>query len=133
MKTNDIGLLLLTIKESSKGKIDGRVRLQKTMFLLEKLEGLPLTYEFKPHYYGPFSRELERDAELLKLLGYIVETPESLGEGLIRYSYMLSEKGIERAKELVDSNPELAEKLKETLDKFEQIPTQILVLMAKSV
>ena len=52
------------------GKLVGRTRLQKSVYLL-KLCGIDLGFDFEYHHYGPYSEELtiaSRDAEVLGLL-----------------------------------------------------------------
>src|SRR5262249_49914581 len=52
------------------GKLVGRTRLQKSVYLL-KLSGIDLGFDFDYHYYGPYSEELAvaaRDAEALDLI-----------------------------------------------------------------
>jgi uncharacterized protein YwgA len=52
------------------GKLVGRTRLQKSVYLL-KLCGIDLGFDFDYHYYGPYSEELAvaaRDAKALDLI-----------------------------------------------------------------
>jgi len=65
------------------GTVRGKTKLQKLIFLMQEdlRKHLPGEeyYDFKPYYYGPFSKELLDDAELLVLQG-LVEIREELVE-----------------------------------------------------
>lgn len=82
---------LLTILKHV-GKIEGRTRFQKMIFLGQEELGLPQLFDFSIHYYGPYSVELTRAIERLLSQGYIVEDVEEIGD-YIRYTYRLSERG----------------------------------------
>ena len=62
-----------TLKDNE--KIPSETHLQKEMFLLmkETIFSKSKEYEFKPHYYGPFSAELRDDLNLLVYKGLIDE------------------------------------------------------------
>jgi uncharacterized protein YwgA len=46
-------------------KVVGRTRLQKTVKLLQRL-GLPTSYNYSIHFYGPYSEDLQSDVTLLE-------------------------------------------------------------------
>ena len=67
MKREDMVAVLL---KASGGQLVGRVRLQKTAYLLDRL-GLESGFHYEYHHYGPFSRDLDNavaDAEAFELL-----------------------------------------------------------------
>jgi uncharacterized protein YwgA len=54
------------------GQLTGRVRLQKTVYLLDRL-GLNSGFEYDYHHYGPYSRDLDNAAADAKAFGLIEE------------------------------------------------------------
>jgi uncharacterized protein YwgA len=59
------------------GKIVGKTRLQKTVYLLQKLCNAE-AYSFEYHYYGPYSAELANDIDTASCMG-VVKTSERHG------------------------------------------------------
>ena len=76
------------------GGIDGRVKMQKIVYLL-KVMGYDLPYDdFRIHQQGPFSRAVACDTDTLRGAGILNEDPDELGntregEPIVRYSYSL--------------------------------------------
>lgn len=62
---------------ASRGKIVGKTRLQKTVYLLQKL-CKEEAYSFEYHYFGPYSAELANDIEMMSCMG-VVRTSERHG------------------------------------------------------
>src|SRR6266511_2402371 len=63
------------------GRLTGRARLQKAIYLLEQL-GLNTNFEFEYHHYGPFSRDLDNavaDAKAFHLIEEQFERRQSDG------------------------------------------------------
>jgi uncharacterized protein len=54
------------------GELTGRVRLQKTVYLLDRL-GLNSGFGFDYHHYGPFSRDLDNAVADAKAFGLVEE------------------------------------------------------------
>lgn len=80
--------------------IEGRTRLQKLVFLMQKrLEETgedPLQtddYEFIPYDYGPFSKELYDDIDETMVRGMVEGREEDLGEDKVKYDYEIQEDG----------------------------------------
>jgi uncharacterized protein YwgA len=65
------------------GAVNGHKRLQKAIYLLQQM-GAPFTEEFEYGIYGPFSRTLEREVEVLVGAGLVTETRSSTGEYVYR-------------------------------------------------
>lgn len=62
--------IVATVLAAAEGRLVGRVRLQKTVYLLEQL-GLESGFSFEYHHYGPYSRELDgatADAKAFQLI-----------------------------------------------------------------
>jgi uncharacterized protein YwgA len=79
------------------GEIRGRTRFQKMVFLGQKKLGLPESFNFEMHYFGPYSWELTQTIESLKAAGYITERVRKSGDYTM-YIYALSEQGKAAAK-----------------------------------
>jgi len=77
------------------GGVDGRVKMQKIVYLL-KVMGYELPFDdFVIRQLGPFSRAVACSTDLLKSAGFIDETREEAGhnvhgEPVFRYSYTVS-------------------------------------------
>jgi len=103
---------LLVIDEGTKASpwFEGRTKLAKIVFLIRQLEphsfwdvaGPGGEYDFVPHYYGPFSKELLKDVERLEAEGLIevhIEDLDSHGK-ISEYWYRPTQKG----KKLLDTS-----------------------------
>ena len=81
---------LASVIATCKGKrVVGRTRLQKMIFLLQKLK-LPSDYSFSMHFYGPYSEDVQADLAVLDLIDVITEIPKAGDSG--QY-YVLEIKG----------------------------------------
>lgn len=58
------------------GELTGRVRLQKTVYLMDQL-GLKSGFTFRYHHYGPFSRDLDNAIADAKAFGLVEEAFEA--------------------------------------------------------
>lgn len=83
MKREAIILLLL----KHMGFINGRVQLQKLLFLLEKNYKIPTGYYFIPYRFGPYSEAIQQDLDRLVEYGYVEHgiVKKSNNETLHRY------------------------------------------------
>lgn len=94
-------LLPLALMYAGDGEpIEGRTRLQKLVFLMQKrLEEAgedPLQsddYEFIPYDYGPFSKELYDDLDETMACNMVEGREEDLGEDKVKYDYEIQEDG----------------------------------------
>ena len=62
--------IVAALLKASGGQLVGRVRLQKTVYLLDRL-GLESGFDYDYHHYGPFSRDIDNavaDAEAFELV-----------------------------------------------------------------
>jgi uncharacterized protein YwgA len=84
-KKRDLVLFILT----KVGAIEGRTRLQKMIFIGQEELGLPKLFDFRKHYYGPYSSDISDTIQTLILQGDIIEEVEDNGQ-YIQYSYRLS-------------------------------------------
>lgn len=76
------------------GTIEGRIRLQKSAYLLKRL-GVPDFQDapFRYHHYGPYSRPLSYVLHDSVVSGLLQEDEQEHGEELVRYSYALTDAG----------------------------------------
>ena len=74
--------------------IEGRTRFQKMIFLLlMKAKFFKNRYDFQPHDYGPYSKELQSDIDHLIKEGYVTEERKTKEEGKIKYAYSITKDG----------------------------------------
>lgn len=61
------------------GHACGETLLQKAAFVMKELFGVPLSDEFRIHYYGPFSFQLRNRLSLLEAEDFLRVSPRELG------------------------------------------------------
>ena len=95
--------ILLLLNSSPNREIEGKVRLEKLVFLLQKrlIENMKWgftlsTYKFRAYNYGPFSEEILDDIASLKMLNLISVGDEDQENPTFRIT-LNGEKAIERA------------------------------------
>ena len=118
-------LLPLALMYANDGEpIEGRTRLQKMVFLLQKeLEqgeqsGVSdPTYDFIPYDYGPFSKNLYDDLDAMIDQRFVDDTEERLRSGKVKYIYEIEDDG----QELVDSEAECLGEMNEVLQVAREI------------
>src|SRR5690606_37021196 len=64
--------IVAAVIASAGGELIGKVRLQKAVYLLDRL-GLESDFDYDYHHYGPYSRDLDNAVEDAKAFGYIKE------------------------------------------------------------
>jgi len=85
--------IVAAIVSAAGGRLIGRVRLQKTAYLLDQL-GLNSGFDYEYHHYGPYSRDLDNavlDAEAFGLVDESFGRRESDGA---RYSIFSLKPGV---------------------------------------
>jgi uncharacterized protein YwgA len=101
--------ILQLLKESG-DKIDSKTKIHKEMFFLSKI--LKVDFGFRPHYYGPYSPEVEETLDGLSGANFIQVNVTSYGVAgnrgfeVMRYDYSLTESG----KRLLEEMGEIPEK-----------------------
>jgi len=113
MKADDLILLALLANDS---KIKGKTYLQKSLYFIEKR--IKTDLRFIPHYYGPYSPDINIELSNLIAIGMINEKEEDLGifnsHGFERkrFDYELTLAGEKIAKRIVtkykDEWPEIS-------------------------
>lgn len=114
------------------GKISGRVRFQKLVFLCMKEAGVPMQYDFKLHKFGPFANELSRDLQDLTHSGMIsaeeITWMSSEGPSFITvYSLTKNGKTLTERKVLPTINEETRNKVQEAVQRYNSMPLNTLL------
>jgi uncharacterized protein YwgA len=102
-------------------KLEGKTNMQKLAFFSNLRTGSRIT--FKPHYYGPFSRQIDVALYMLTDIGMIREEIESLPESKYerslheakKYKYQLTEEGKVFCEQLRKKLPSEFEEVKDTV------------------
>jgi uncharacterized protein YwgA len=127
---NNIDLLLLTFYYND-NVISGRKRLQKIICVLKNKYKIDFSYQFIPYYYGPFSNSLSNTLDILIDSGLIEET-QLISNNILKYNYILTEKGKILASKLVENN-EVPIELHSYVDELKNKTTPELVKLSKEV
>lgn len=64
--------VVAAVLDAAGGELTGRVRLQKAVYLMDRL-GLDSGFSFDYHHYGPFSRDLDNAVADAKAFGFVEE------------------------------------------------------------
>src|SRR5687767_15059420 len=76
MNTYDFVHLVL---QAMGGEINGRTKLQKSVYFIGVLSGTIEDLGYRPSYYGPYSAEVAAAADRLRALGFADQTVRSAG------------------------------------------------------
>lgn len=145
----DLVLLLLrapTFGDSGRGRVNGITRLEKLLFLASKQEELGTLveddYQFVAYNFGPYSRQVYEEVEILEQADLVREERAYGGETLDELEEIdavgLDREGIERRFVLTDDGeavaellarrfPEAAEKLARVKARYGDMPLARLV------
>lgn len=121
MTALEIFLLML---EAAGGKMAGKTLIQKRAYFLN--EFLKLGLHFKPHYYGPYSPDLDDAIGKAKVLGFVQESAVNFGPDMNtgfevrRFDYVLTPDGKVVAAVLKKQYQQEWERLTETLGKIRE-------------
>lgn len=112
-----LAILLEIIRESNTSV--GKTLLQKVIFVLQEWLDVKLEYDYRLHYYGPYSAALSDDIDSLDELGLAQVRPSCSGYG---YDIELTDAG----RQFMEAHP---------LDPFElgKVDTALAVYSSKSV
>lgn len=131
---NDISLLIAVIG-SHASRVKGRTRLQKEVCILKYGENVPFGFGFESHHYGPYSAQLTGALDTLIAAGLVEQSIVELSFDKWRYDYGLTEKGkrlFESVREALEkSNPNLVDKLADSVKKLEDMSIPSVVSLAK--
>lgn len=115
--------LAAVIASHSGRKVYGRIRLQKTVRLLQAC-GFETDYLFSIHHYGPYSEELLEDVAELERYGLVEEEPEVTQSGHNVYVV----KATQNSKYI----PSI-EEWRQVIERLEKVDSEILELAATYV
>jgi uncharacterized protein YwgA len=93
---NPVYAALLAVSEEKEGCLEGRTLLQKKLYFFSVL--MREDFQFRPHYYGPYSENVADAVDSLVSAGFLKEqtavfpAPNVFGEGR-RYSYTITPDG----------------------------------------
>lgn len=93
------------------GKVEGRTKLQKTVYFLGQLTGKAKALGYGPHYYGPYSTEVAEATSRLVSLGFLEQTCRGCGHydnqgfEISRYDMALTPDGKAVAQRKAGDNP----------------------------
>jgi uncharacterized protein YwgA len=123
MKAYDfVHLALLAINE----EIQGKTKLQKTIYFLGILTGSLNDLGYRPHYYGPYSAAVADAVNSLKAVGFISQS--SLGFGTVnddgfeiaRHDFNLTAEGRSIAEKKAAENPKVWEQIQKAVTSFKK-------------
>ena len=103
--------------------IEGKTRLTKYLFLLEKEGNLGLRYGFISKHFGPYSPQLDAEITKLKELGLIKEFLEKDGKTI---KFSLTSKGFE-LKDNYEIDYDLVQTIKRILNKYNDLTLKELI------
>jgi len=126
-KVTNTQLLLLTANYL--GKIEGRKRFQKTIFLLQEHSGIDLSYRFTSYLYGPYSSKLQNDIDLLARAGFL----KASKNGYL-FSYEITPLGRKSGAQIErEYGRQLAEELRRKTRDLQEFTTEELVNWSKQL
>ncbi len=77
--------IIVSVIRAAGSQVTGRIRLQKLIFLLDKL-GLDSGFKYSYHHYGPYSSDLSEATDFAKAFGLIEEKVDHRQSDGARYS-----------------------------------------------
>jgi uncharacterized protein len=119
-----IDKLILLVIDSAGGCLKGKTLLQKRVYFLGQL--LKRDFDFKAHFYGPYSAEVEEGLLQDKSRGLVEEHEVAFGVAnrkgfeVRRYDYMLNEDGKEVVEALEAANPSGVAAVRDALARLER-------------
>jgi uncharacterized protein len=94
------------------GRIEGRTKLQKTVYFFGLLTGQTEELGYGPHYYGPYSSDVAEAASRLVAIGFLDQNAKNFssidtnGFEVTRHDYALSDDGRVIAEKKAERNPD---------------------------
>lgn len=114
-------LILVIIGYCSSRAEFGRTSLQKVAYLVSLFFNIDL--EHRAYYYGPYSSQVEADAEALVMSGLVSETVEPLGVGshgfpVKKFHYGITDAGRDRLSRIRSAYPDQMTELEGFIDRI---------------
>lgn len=110
------------------GRIVGRTKLQKLVYLLKREQNIDTELEFQTYLYGPFSRDLNNKVDGL-INSDLLEVSETFTRsGDKCYEYSVSKNGMKKGMDVLDKLPKVQkEKILRHIAKFNLMtPSEIV-------
>jgi uncharacterized protein YwgA len=100
---------VLLITHAAGGTVPGRTIMQKLAYFAGL--GRPGSLGHKPHFYGPYSTQVEDAVANAVIAGELHETVEHMpnwrgGPDVLKYTYRLQPRGKQRVDRLIEEHPE---------------------------
>lgn len=131
-ESTDMNNIILLVGKH--GRINGRTRFQKIIFLLKAKHRIQFSFDFTPYYYGPYSYDLSEYIESLVSYGLLIEQRTRLSNDIDRYDYELTKKGKELLEGIQSSGlSESLKALEKSARSIKDTPTPKLVTEAKQI
>ena len=118
-------ILPLYLLSLSGGRLRGRTRLQKLVFLTQKAVGDKIDYDFRKAPYGPCSFELYDVMESLVRMGFVTEKTDATASGNKVIIYNLTNEGKKYLKYSLKAkmvSPKLKQSAKHVHKEFGDMP-----------
>jgi hypothetical protein len=117
----DINEIILFMISELKGKISSKTKIHKLCYFYSVRSYRDMG--FRPHYYGPFSPQVEKALDELEGIGLVDKKVDHLGESsegfeIKRYDYIISDYG-KQVEALIEDNQEKQE-LKNFIEMIKQ-------------
>jgi uncharacterized protein YwgA len=117
--------IVAAVLDAAGGRMVSRVRLQKAVYLLDRL-GLNSEFDFDYHHFGPFSRDLDNAVVDAKAFGFVDEKFEHRQSDGAAYSVFILKKGPE-----IDAYGDLGlDRTREIVSEFLKTHVTVLELAA---
>lgn len=106
------------------GRIQGRTKLQKTVYFLGVLTDQVENLGYRPHYYGPYSDRVAAAVERLKTLRFLTENTlgfggqDNAGFEIARHDFEFTDEGRRVAEDKSRQNPDLWGKIVAAAQRF---------------
>jgi uncharacterized protein YwgA len=118
------------------GTIQGRTKLQKTVYFVGVLSDQLPGLGYRPYYYGPYSGEVSAAVNELRGLGFLQQTSASVGafdpQGfeIARYDYSLTPDGRQIAQEKAETFPEEWKRIRSAAERLKTMPNSDYVKLS---
>ena len=127
--------LIITFFGLHDSEVKGRTRIQKEICILKHEDEIPISFDFKPYFYGPYSVRLSNAINVLVATGIVEQTITRVGFRVYRYDYNLTPVGrklfLSIKKKIEERNPEILSKLDSKIKKLEEMSIPSIISQAK--
>ncbi len=96
--------LILAIIESNDGSLEGKTTIQKIAYFSTKRKALTVSADFLPHFYGPYSAQVDFELDKLVGLGFVSQSTRTTINDRVMYRFNLTDQGWKIAKDIHAKN-----------------------------